>query len=127
GERRSLDHPRVHGQLVTPRVDPADVDDLVSREAARRRERTLDDRILRDAVEARELQADPVVQEARVEAELELLAALGLQVRISVGVGRQRRVVAITDRRLVKATRGERPGLLPCRAPGSADTELVDE
>src|SRR5690606_13427480 len=60
-------------------------------------------------------------------AEFQLLAPLGLQVRVPVGAGHERGLVLVADLRVVETRRIDRPGLLARGAPRHAEPELIEE
>jgi hypothetical protein len=87
-----------------------DVDVLLAGEAARRRGAPEQDGVLGLLVIDGEVDAD-AVEEPRLEAHLELLAALGLEVGIADGLRRHGRLVVRPRARPVGPEGGERLGL----------------
>src|SRR5947199_9100170 len=74
---------RPQRELESAIVDLARIDEWISRECERRRERVREEQIGGMLVVERELDAGTLMEEARVDAGLEFGAALWLEIRIS--------------------------------------------
>ena len=81
--RRPCEDAHVRRELVAPAGDAADVDDLRAREADRRRNGNVDDRVRDLARVVRVRQVGAAVGDRRLEAQLELAAALRPELRIA--------------------------------------------
>src|SRR2546425_691460 len=90
--------PCAHEQLDPLVQDRPGVDVLLTRKPDRRGDLAQQDLIRRPLAVIRELESQPVVPEARVEAELDLLAPLRPQIRVSDVLRRDRGQVARTGR-----------------------------
>src|SRR5690606_19326568 len=126
-EPRALDEPGVDAELVPPGAQETDVHHLRAGEPRRRRERSAHDRVLHRTLVPRDFDSEAPAQQAGIESELELLAPLRLQMRVAVCTGRERRLVAVPDTRIVEPRRVDRPWLLTRRAPCHPEPELIDE
>ena len=113
-------------QLDTPVPDGAGVDELEVREAAGRRHVARQDRVVRRLVVEGEVDADAIVQGARLEAELGAAAHLGAEVGVADELRRQDPEVVGAGRRPVGLQRGKVVGLLPRFAERPADPHLVE-
>src|SRR5262249_55125501 len=98
-------------ELVAPPAHLADVDDLVARVSDRRRDRNVDDRVgdLPAVVRVREVDLAP--EDRGLEAELELLAPLGLELGVAVGSGDEAGLVLVASGGLVQLRGVERARL----------------
>ena len=84
------------------------------------------DRVLRLVVEVREVDAEPVAEHARLEAQLESLDSLGLQVLIAERVGREDALPVRPSHRRQRLQGGVECRLLSGRAVRPAEPEAAE-
>src|SRR5690606_20031318 len=107
-------------------LDLADVHEARTGEAGGRRARSEQDRVPRRLVVPGEIDTHTVVEQAGLEAELDLAAALRAERRVADRGGRDRADVVRAGHGGEGAERVERAGLLAGLAVGGAQAEGVD-
>src|SRR6185436_19883474 len=95
-------HPGIHPELIPPPFHATQVHDLRAREPAGGRNRTVHDRVLDGALEPGDVELDPAVEDAGIEAEFQLLALFRLELRITISARYESGVVEVTDGRIVE-------------------------
>ena len=108
-------------------ISPALKNCVLAPKPVRRRDAARQNRVLRDVVVVREVEAESIVEHAGLESELRAEHALGLEIQIAERARRERRLAVRAGDRTQRAKRGVVRRLLTRAAVRGAESQVVDE